>query len=116
MLTFNVLTSAQPDKLAHNFHQTWPLTSASWQNPSQMSPWIGTPQERDTSMYTKRTRFGLFICLRDCETAGSEPIVDYTRDMVFNNAVNISQIIQILEGDCKIIKEGERYTRRSTRP
>jgi hypothetical protein len=115
MLAFNLLTSSQLDKLAHHFHQTWPLTSASWQYPSQMSPWIGTPEERDTSLYTKRKRFGSFIGLRDCETAGREPIGDYTRGIVSNNAVNVSQILEILERDWKRDNEGKKDTYRSSR-
>lgn len=66
ILAFYLLTSTQLDNLARHFHQIWPPVDATSQYPVQMAAWIGTSQEHETSLYTKRLRFGLFIGLRGC--------------------------------------------------
>lgn len=106
MLAFNLLTSRQLDRLAHHFHQTWPPTSASYQYPAYLSPWIGTPEERDTSLHTKRIRFGSFIGLRDCEVSD----IDYSntfhaRFRASSLGVGVSHVIQLLEEDSSRITE-----------
>lgn len=100
MLAFNLLTSPQLDRLAHHFHQTWPPTSASWQYPAYLSPWIGTPEESDTSLHTKRMRFGSFIGLRDCEMSDIEYNNTYhTRMRGSTLGVRVFRVLQSLEED-----------------
>lgn len=100
MLAFNLLTSRQLDRLARHFHQTWPPTHASWQYPTLMSPWIGTPEERDTTLYTKRMRFGSFIGLRDCDISDIQHRNNYrARIRVSDLDIGTSHALQLLGED-----------------
>lgn len=68
LLAYYLLTSSQLDELAREFHQIWPpVEHTSWY-PTQIAPWIGTPQEATVDLETKRRRFGRFIGLRGCES------------------------------------------------
>ncbi|KAJ5591807.1 uncharacterized protein N7459_002176 [Penicillium hispanicum] len=68
LLAYHLLTSAQLDELARDFHQVWPPVQQTSCYPIQIPAWIGTPQEAAVDLETKRRRFGRFIGLRDCES------------------------------------------------
>ncbi|KAJ5114542.1 hypothetical protein NUU61_000301 [Penicillium alfredii] len=72
ILAYHLLTSTQLDSLACHFHQVWPFVPATLWYPMQIAPWIGTPEEQDVDLQTKRRRFGRFIGLGGCET----PVID----------------------------------------
>lgn len=68
LLTFHLLTSSQLDNLAQHFHQIWPPVPATTRYPVRIRPWLGTSEEEDIDLATKRRRFGRFIGLRGCES------------------------------------------------
>ncbi|KAJ5626092.1 hypothetical protein N7510_002401 [Penicillium lagena] len=66
LLAYHLLTASQLDSLAVHFHQVWPPVPATSLYPIRILPWIGTPEEKDVGLATKRRRFGQFIGLKDC--------------------------------------------------
>lgn len=68
LLSYHLLTSNQLDSLAIHYHQVWPPVPDTAWYPNTITPWIGTPYEKDVDLATKRRRFGRFIGLRGCES------------------------------------------------
>ncbi|KNG88182.1 hypothetical protein ANOM_004234 [Aspergillus nomiae NRRL 13137] len=72
LLAFHLLTSRQLDELAIHYHQVWPPAPATSYYPVVIPPWVGTENEKDVDIETKRRRFGRFIGLQRCETPAEE--------------------------------------------
>lgn len=66
LLAYHLLTASQLDSLAVHFHQVWPPVHATSWYPMRIPPWIGTPEEKEVDLATKRRRFGHFIGLKGC--------------------------------------------------
>ncbi|KAF7595832.1 hypothetical protein BBP40_004644 [Aspergillus hancockii] len=72
LLAYHLLTSRQLDTLAIHYHQVWPPVPATDSYPVVIPPWIGTENEKDLDLETKRRRFGRFIGLQRCESPVEE--------------------------------------------
>lgn len=72
LLAYHLLTASQLDSLAVHFHQVWPPVPATSWYPIRIAPWIGTPEEKDVDLTTKRRRFGQFIGLKGCYGPAAE--------------------------------------------
>lgn len=72
ILAYHLLTSRQLDDLARHYHQVHPPVAATSYYPVTIPPWVGTSEEGDTNLDTKRRRFGRFIGLRGCESPVEE--------------------------------------------
>jgi hypothetical protein len=72
ILGYHLLTSRQLDNLAIHYHQVWPPVRATAYYPVAILPWIGTENEEDVDLETKRRRFGRFIGLQRCESPVEE--------------------------------------------
>ncbi|KAE8363495.1 hypothetical protein BDV27DRAFT_158737 [Aspergillus caelatus] len=72
LLAYHLLTSRQLDELAIHYHQVWPPAPATSYYPVVIPPWVGTENEKDVDIETKRRRFGRFIGLQRCETPAEE--------------------------------------------
>ena len=63
VLAYHLLTSNQLNDLAFHFHQVWPPISETFNYPIQMLTWIGTGDEEQEVLKSRRSRFGKFIGL-----------------------------------------------------
>ncbi|KAN0084963.1 hypothetical protein V8E54_001430 [Elaphomyces granulatus] len=77
ILAYHVLTSDQLDNLAQHYHQVWPPVPGTFCYPLFIPAWVGTPEEDQVDVATKRRRFGHFIGLRGCESPADD--ADYNR-------------------------------------
>ena len=72
VLAYHLLTHSQLDNLARFFHQVYPPMPETYMYPARIPPWVGTPEEADVDVDTKRHRFGFFIGLLGCELTPAE--------------------------------------------
>jgi hypothetical protein len=63
LFQFHLLTNNQLDDLARHYHQVWPPTPETFQYPTSITAWVGTPDEHIIDIETKRRRIGCFIGL-----------------------------------------------------
>ncbi|PWY72455.1 hypothetical protein BO94DRAFT_560025 [Aspergillus sclerotioniger CBS 115572] len=68
LLTYHLLTSTQLDNLARHFHQFYPPVRPTFWYPITIPPWLGTADQGNVDLETKRRRFGRFIGLSGCES------------------------------------------------
>lgn len=68
ILAYHLLTSEQLDDLARHYHQVWPPVPETFGYPLRIPAWIGTPDEAQVDIETKRRRLGRFAGLRGCES------------------------------------------------
>ncbi|KAE8354141.1 hypothetical protein BDV28DRAFT_91958 [Aspergillus coremiiformis] len=72
LLAYHLLNSRQLDDLAIHYHQVWPPVPATSYYPVVIPPWVGTENEKNVDLETKRRRFGRFIGLQRCESPVDE--------------------------------------------
>ena len=63
VLAYYLLTSNQLNDLALHFHQVWPPISETFNYPIQVPTWVGTGDEEQEALKSRRSRFGKFIGL-----------------------------------------------------
>ncbi|KAL2004917.1 hypothetical protein VTN00DRAFT_2767 [Thermoascus crustaceus] len=68
ILSYHLLNSSQLDDLARHYHQVWPPVPETFGYPLRVPAWIGTNNEHEVDIETKRRRFGRFVGLRGCES------------------------------------------------
>jgi hypothetical protein len=68
ILGHHLLTHEQLDDLARHYHQVWPPVPETFGYPMRIPAWIGTEDEAEVDIETKRRRIGRFAGLRGCES------------------------------------------------
>lgn len=63
LLAYHLLTVDQLDELARHYHQVLPSVASTTYYPITIDPWIGSPDQGNISIETRRERFGKFIGL-----------------------------------------------------
>lgn len=63
ILKYHLLSTPQLDNLSRFFNQTWPPVPETHWYPRRLEPWLGTPNESQIDLNTRRRRFGYFIGL-----------------------------------------------------
>lgn len=63
ILNYHLLSAPQLDNLSRFFNQTCPSVPETQWYPRRLEPWLGTPNESEIDLNTRRHRFGYFIGL-----------------------------------------------------